>query len=633
VSADGAFVPRSRFEEVAATGDLPERLGLIADMCRLNALTSIVLAGSGHPGSTLSSLDVVVYLHYAEMRRSGPDPDVYFSSKGHDVPGLYAVLHSLGVLEEGELARLRRIDGPCGHPHVATPGMVANTGSLGMGLSKARGLALARRLGGREGRVFVMLGDGELQEGQVYEALRTAALDRLGNLTAIVDRNEVQSDRLVSETSDLGDFEGCARALGWHVTSCDGHDFADLERALTWRRAVRDAPALVVARTIKGRGVSFMEHPTALRAAGGTYPFHAGAPGPERYAAAAAELRASIDERLARRGLRPVQVPPPPPPASPPPAGVDLVAAHGAALAELGRTEPRLVVLDADLAGDCGLRPFAEAFPDRFFENGISEQDMVSTAGGLALAGFVPVVSSFGAFLAARANEQIYVNASEGTKVIYACHYAGLTPAGAGLTHQGVRETALLGHVPGLVVLHPGSPAAAARLLRWCVREAAGPCALRLPLGRQPAVEVPDEDPAPGRGALLRPGAEALLLTYGPSLLSEALQAAESLARRGRSAGVVDMPWLNLVDGGWLRDLAGDRAVLVVEEHYGAGGLADRVLAALHESGSPARVRRVALDTWPAWGTRREVLGRHGLLADRLAGRVEAALEEAARAG
>src|SRR5437879_378794 len=188
--------------------------------------------------SSFSALDIVVHLlwrelNVAEVGWDDPERDIFFSSKGHDVPGLYAALHALGVIPAERLLRLRRLGGLDGHPDVGVPGIEANSGSLGMGLSKGRGMAWAKRFLGRRGRVVVMTGDGELQEGQNWEAFAAAAHQGVGNLWAIVDRNELQSDKPTEEILALGELEAKLRAFGWHVESCDGHDHDALARAFS----------------------------------------------------------------------------------------------------------------------------------------------------------------------------------------------------------------------------------------------------------------------------------------------------------------------------------------------------------------------------------------------------------------
>jgi transketolase len=597
-------------------------------------------AGSGHLGSSFSALDVVVHLlwrelNVAELGWDHPDRDVFFSSKGHDVPGLYAALHALGVIPTERLLRLRRLGGLDGHPDVGVPGIEANSGSLGMGLSKGRGMAWAKRFLGRGGRVVVMTGDGELQEGQNWEAFASAFHQGIGNLWAIVDRNELQSDKPTEEILALGDLAAKLRAFGWHVESCDGHDHAALATAFADLRALpEDIPKALIARTIKGRGVSFMEHPAALREGGGTYRWHAGAPDDEHFARAHAELVERIRERLPDLALEPVSPLDEPRTGSlegEPESGAGVrqvtdeyvVAAYGEELLELAERRPEVVVLDADLASDCRVRPFELAQPERFVEVGIAEQDMVSMAAGLARQGLLPVVNSFAGFLASRANEQIYNQASEGTRVVYALHYAGLIPAGPGKSHQSLRDVSLLAALPNMVVVQPANSEETRALLRWAVEEAAENVAIRLAIGPSPrAIELPGGEVVPGRGTVLREGADALLFAYGPVMLHEALSAAEWLEPRGTRVQVVAMPWLNRVDSRWLAELVEPfEEIFVLEDHAPVGALGDSLRRQL--AGRPLTV--FGVEGWPACGTPVEALRFHGLDASSLADRIAAA--------
>ena len=642
---DLTIVPKTELDRIrAADVGEDDRLGLLADACRLNALVSVKRAGSGHLGSTFSAMDVVAFLLFEELNTAdvgwdSPDRDVYFSSKGHDVPGLYAALYALGVVPRERLARLRRLGGLDGHPDVGVPGIEANSGSLGMGVSKGRGIAWAKRHLGRGGRVVVMLGDGELQEGQNYEGLQATAHERLAGLTVVVDRNELQSDKPTEEIVAVGELEDRFRAFGWHAVSCDGHSFDELRATFAKLREVVDRPQAVVARTIKGKGVSFMEHPTALREGGGTYRWHAGAPDDESFERAFAEISEGLDERLRAAGLAPLSLEPLDAGAQPAPeslvgepesgAGTRtarvtdeyVVDAYGDELVRLGAERDDLVVLDADLASDCRVRAFELAFPDRFVECGIAEQDMVSTAAGLARHGLLPVVNSFASFLAARANEQIYNQASERTRVLYALHYAGLIPAGPGKSHQSVRDISLLAALPELAIVQPGSGEEARDLLRWAVERAEESVAIRLAIGPSPRrIELGGELEV-GRGRELREGSDGVLLAYGPVLLHEALLASELLAERGMSLAVVDMPWLNRFDSAWLEELRRFEYVVVLEDHSPVGGLGD---ALRRELGRELAV--LGVEGWPACGTPAEALRAHGLDGDSLAIRISSLL-------
>jgi transketolase len=626
------LIPTGEFDRVDRAD-----LSLIADMCRANALTAVKRAGSGHLGSSFSALDLVIHLLWRELNTvelgfDHPDRDIFFSSKGHDVPGLYAALHALGVIPSERLLRLRRLGGLDGHPDVGIPGIEANSGSLGMGLSKGRGLAWGKSFLGRGGRVVVMTGDGELQEGQNWEALAAAAHQRVGNLWAIVDRNELQSDRPTEEILALGELEAKLGTFGWHVEACDGHDHEAIATAFA---AMREAPAGVpkalVARTIKGRGVSFMEHPVALRDGGGTYRWHAGAPDDDAFARAHAELVGRIRERLP--DLRLEEVSPLEDRATleaEPESGIGrrkvtdeyVAAAYGDELMRLVAERPELVVIDADLASDCRIRAVELEEPSRFIEVGIAEQDLVSMAAGLARQGLLPVVNSFAAFLASRANEQIYNQASEGTKVVYALHYAGLIPAGPGKSHQSIRDISLLGALPNVAVVQPANAEETRMLLRWAVEDAAENVAVRLSIGPSPRqIEVPQT--SPGRGAVLRAGTDGVLLAYGPVMLHEALTAAEQLARRGVELQVVNMPWLNRIDRAWLRELVEPHEELfVLEDHSPVGGLGDATRRELGDRD----VTVFGVEGWPACGTPAEALAFHRLDGASLAERIELAV-------
>jgi transketolase len=582
-------------------------------------------AGSGHLGSSFSSLDIVTWLYYSEMNTAAlgiahADRDIYFSSKGHDVPGLYAVLFSLGILPKEKFINLRRLGGTHGHPDVRTLGMEANTGSLGMGISKAKGMAKAKALLNRGGRVFVMTGDGELQEGQIYEAMQTAAHQGIANLNVIVDHNKVQSDKPVAEIIDLGELEKKFRAFGWHVARCDGHDFKQLETVLGNFKNINDKPKILIADTIKGRGVSFMEHPAALAANRGLYRWHAGAPDDQAFEAAFEEIIQRVNAALREHKLASAQLEElPSEERSSSAVSREFVAdAFGQALVEIAATRDDIVVLDGDLTADCRLRAFAQQYPSRFIENGIAEQDMVSMAGGLASQGLLPIVNTFASFLGARANEQVYNNACEQRKVIYVCHYAGLIPAGPGSSHQSVRDISLFAALPECTILQPCNAEETRMALQYCVDGAKGIYVLRLVIGPSPRIVTL---PAGyqlnvGRGVELTEGSDAALFAYGPVMLHEALQAAETLRESGFRLKVVNMPWLNRFDNQWLFELLSPcRSVYVLEDHSPVGGLGDGLLNAIVGSGLMAgtRFKKFGVEGYLACGTPQEALQFHGL--------------------
>lgn len=612
-----SYVSQTELERLRALDAEPHaRAAAFADACRINTLTMVECAGSGHIGTSFSCLDILSWLHLEVL----DEGDRYFSSKGHDAPALYAVLIALGRLPFEKLFELRRLGGLPGHPDVlTTPAVTTNTGSLGMGISKARGFVLADRLAGRTGSVYVLTGDGELQEGQFWESLQPTANRALGEITVIVDHNKLQSDTWVEQVSDLGDLERKVQAFGWATARCDGNDVAAFAATLRDLQAAEPGrPKLLVADTLKGRGVSFMEPYDVPKEDTSLYGFHSGAPGPEAYARALEELVTRLDVRLAAVGADPVRLEHRDAPVRTPPERPQrLIQAYSDALVAEAEREPRLVALDGDLRLDTGLVPFQQRFPDRFVECGIAEQDMVSQAGAMALAGLLPVCHSFACFLTPRAAEQIFNNASEGTKVLYHGSLAGIVPGGPGHSHQSVRDIALMGSVPGLAAIEPYCEDETRRAVEWAVRDATGPVYIRLvtppwELGFEP----PAADLVEGRGTVLREGEEGTFVCTGPVLVSQAWRACEQLD----GWGLIALPWLRGIDGAWLADAA-QGTIVCLDNHVLSGGQGEAVLQALSQSApeAAARTRLVGVDRVPECGTNDEVLRAHGLDAASLA--------------
>jgi transketolase len=528
----------------------------------------------------------------------------------------------MGLISEEQFINLRRHGGTHGHPDVSIVGMEANSGSLGMGISKAKGMAWAKDANKSGGRVMVMTGDGELQEGQIWESMQTTAHQKINNLIAIVDFNKFQSDKALKHIIDLGDLDSKFELFGWHVERCDGHDFAAMEKVFARLKGITDKPKVLIADTVKGKGISFMEGPAELPDNKFLYKWHAGAPDDETFEAGYRELTDNINKQLYDVGLEALN------------SRVietretnrvklkdtaeKVVNAYGEALVEVGAGRQDLVVMDADLSADCGLRLFENAYPQRFIESGIAEQDMVSTAGGLALQGFLPVVNSFGVFLASRSNEQIYNNATEKTKIIYVCHYAGLIPAGPGKSHQSVRDISLFGALPNVTTIEPVNAVETKAALNWCVNEASQSCMMRLAISPSPrTIPLPDDYQfAYGRGTVITEGRDAVLFAYGPVMLNEAMAAAETLQEQNFSLKVINIPWLNHIDNQWFEQTVADYStIFALDNHSQYGGLGDQILNTVQNSDATRtkKIIKFGLDEFPACGTPPEVLAYHKL--------------------
>lgn len=626
------YIPIEEFRRLRLAQAPPEVAArAFADMCRINALYMITRTGSGHIGSSFSAMDIVSWLYLNEVDDGVCQGSVYFSSKGHDAPGLYSILIALEKLDFSMLHELRELNGLPGHPDIETSHIATNTGSLGMGISKAKGMLESNGPADNEiERVFVLLGDGELQEGQLWESLPGAVNRRLDRLTAIVDHNKIQSDTWVEKVSSLGDLENKFRSFGWHVQRCEGHSFDQIRKSLDTAKKFRGKPQIIIADTVKGAGVSFMEH-TAMAPDQTLYRFHSGAPGSGDYERAVSELVEKVNQQFERLGMEPLTL------VTIETSGPSrlkseqrLIPAYSEALTDQAENNPNIIALDADLILDTGLIPFQERFPDRFVECGIAEQDMVSQAGGMALMGLLPVVHSFACFLTARPNEQIYNNASERRKAIYVGSLAGLLPAGPGHSHQSVRDISLLGSIPGLVMVEPSCEAEVAPLVDYCFNRTGESAYIRL-------VSIPCDIPyqfsvdgelEEGRGTTLIDGDDAIVFSYGPVMLSESYKASIMLReKQGLKIRIVNLPWLNRLDPDWLLDIsAAYRNVFTIDNHYVRGGQGEMIAAALASNGSnrERRVYQFGLSDFPKCGQNSDVLRSHGLDARSLADRMYA---------
>lgn len=617
------YVPFNEFERIRGLPiEKTVMAEIFANMARLNTLYMIGRAGSGHIGSSFSSMDMVSWLLLNELTEadlSNNDAgNIYFSSKGHDAPGYYAALIGSGRMDFDSIHKLRRIDGLPGHPDINTECMETNTGSLGMGVSKAKGMVTANRLQGYTGNVYLMTGDGEIQEGQFWESLVSGVNNNFHEVVTIIDHNKLQSDTYLSQVSDLGDLEAKLNSFGWHVERIDGHDIPGFASTLDKLKQVKDKPKVIIADTIKGKGVSFMEH-TAMESDAEMYKFHSGAPDADSYTKAAQELIDTINIQLSKVEVekllletieRPIT-------AQQQDKTQRLIPAYTEALLEQAEKHKNLVALDADLILDTGLIPFKEKFPDRFIECGIAEQDMVSQAGGMALKGLLPVVHSFACFLSSRPNEQIYNNATEKKKIIYAGSLAGVLPGGPGHSHQSVRDISALGGIPGLNLIEPSCEAEVAHVVDYAVNKNEFSTYIRLiSIPYTVTFELPDDyELREGQGVVLRDGIDAVLFTYGPVMLSEAYKAAEILNENHNfSLKVVNLPWLNLIDSRWLRREIGDiKQVYTLDNHLLNGGQGQVLGTAIAEINLSVELVRFGINDIPACGTNEEVLSHHKL--------------------
>jgi transketolase len=624
------YVPLEEFNRALNGAQDPVlRAELFAALCRINVLYMIAKAGSGRLDGSLSGLDMMAALHLHIHSQNSGQPDLFLSSKGHNAPALYAALLGLGRLDFKLLHRLGRLGGLPGHPDINTPGCLGNTGPLGLGLSKAKGMALARRESGEKGRLYVMLGDGELQTGQVWESLRGLVKHSLHEICILVDLNQVQDSGLASGGSGTGVLVAKFEAFGLEVERVDGHDMAALLELFSRQYPLSNRPRVVIANTIKGKGISFLEK-SGLESPDEPYRLGLGAPSPEAYEEGLAELFAHANALLARAGLIGLGLESMPlHQINDPRMSEDLIEAYGQALLKQALNIPELVFLNSGSLWAGGLEAVKRKFPARVIECGMAQQDMVSSAGGLALKGRLPLCHGQAAHLASGASQQIYNNATEHTRVVYSACQAGLLPGAAGHSQQAVRDIAVLSGIPGLVMFQPANQVELHLGLDYCLKELRGSVYFRLSGAPQVAgCQLPDGyRPRLGRGVELKPGSDAVIISHGPVMLGQALAAARRLEQQaGLMVRVVGLPWLNRVDSNWLlQAVAGCKRVFTLDDHYVEGGQGQMIAARLAASGKPVPpVSLFGVDQVPACGRDDEVLAFHRLdsnsLAQRMAG-------------
>ena len=608
-----SYIDSKYFEELLSLEINPIlKNKLISDMCRINILYMICYAGSGHIGSSFSSIDIMNWA-LGELNKNY-EKLYFFSSKGHDAPALYNSLIAYGKLNFSLLSKLRKIDGLPGHPDINTPNIFTNTGSLGMGISKSKGIIKANRLKGINSKVIVLTGDGELQEGQIWESLNRVSQEELNELIIVVDNKKLQSDRTVKITSDLGDIENKFKSFGIETVSCDGNSVEEFSKAFESIES-RKKPGAIIANTVKGFGVSFM-HGDLLKE-GEFYKFHSGSIAQEIFDKAILELNNKITKSIYESKIKfdfKLSFNDSPDIAKKDNIQQSLLSSYSNSIVNEARKNKKIIALDGDLVLDTGLIEFEKKFPERFIECGIAEQDMVSQAGTLAKEGFIPIVHSFSSFLTARPNEQIYNNSTEETKVIYSGFLAGLLPSGPGHSHQAVRDIASMSGMHNLEMIQPNSEKQVEKLLKYSLES---PNNIYIRFCSIP-FELPDNfdelsEIKKGFGNTISDGKDICILTYSPTILSEAIKSKSLLLKNDINPKLISMPWLNTFDNNWIINELNNFHLIIIEDHYIEGGVAEKLALAISKLDLNIKIDVIGITEVPKSGTNQEILDYHGL--------------------
>ena len=604
---------------VTATSPLAQYIHHKATQLRIHSIRSTTEAGSGHPTSCCSAADIVATLFFGVMRYDpttprNPDNDRFVLSKGHAAPLLYAAWAEVGLLDPAELLRLRTLGSDLeGHPTPRLPFVDMATGSLGQGLSASIGIALNHKyLDQASARVYVLLGDGESVEGSVWEGAELARHFQLDNLCAIVDVNRLgQSDPTLLQ-HDLEAYQARWSGFGWQAIIVDGHDHTALLKAFEMASQTRGKPTVLLAKTLKGKGISFAEDQMN---------WHGKPLNREQAEQATRELSVELGN-----GQTPPAIQSPPkserseaaisPLPAPTYGAQDSVAtreAFGEALAKLGEVNPSVVALDADVKNSTFTDKFGKRFPDRFFENFIAEQNMVGAAAGLAACGKVPFAATFACFLT-RAYDFIRMAAISQSNIKLMGSHAGVSIGEDGPSQMGLEDLAMMAVQPGVVVLYPSDAVCTYKLVEAAANHQ-GMVYIRTGRPKTPILYPNDEAFHIGGSKIHKPSPDDRLtiVTAGVTLF-EAMKAQTELEKSGITVRIVDLYSIVPIDQQTLLECARTtKTFLTIEDHYAHGGIGDAVLNALSAEG--VRVHKLAVREIPHSGKPAELVDRYGISA------------------
>jgi transketolase len=599
-----------------------ERWAELGQQFRVDAVRMAAAAGSGHPTSSMSAADLMAVLLDRHLRYDFDEPtnpcnDHLVFSKGHASPLLYALFRAAGAISEEELLSFRKLGSPLeGHPTPRLPWVDVATGSLGQGMPVSVGLALTGRYLDRlPYRVWALCGDSELAEGSMWEAFEQASFSRLDNLTAIIDVNRLGQTRQTRHGWDTGAYAERLSAFGWHTIEIDGHDVAAVDKAYTEAAATTGRPTAIIARTVKGKGVRVVENVNgahgkpledpegAIRELGGlrnltvqvTRPAEDRVPHRFPSDGRLQLPRFEVGDKVATR------------------------KAYGEALKALGAARGDVVALDGEVSNSTYSELFAKAYPDRYFEMYIAEQQMIAAAVGMQARGWTPFVSTFAAFMT-RAYDFVRMAAVSRADLRLAGSHAGVSIGQDGPSQMGLEDLAAFRAVHGSVVLHPCDANQTADLVTR-MADQAGISYLRTLRGATPVLYEPGTPmPIGGSKVLRSSGADdQVAIAAAGVTVHEALRAADRLAAQGVRARVIDCYSIKPVDRITLLDAAEVTGRMVtVEDHWPEGGLGDAVLDALADARPGARVIKLAVSGMPGSGTPAELLHEAGIDADAI---------------
>jgi transketolase len=587
----------------------------LGQQLRVDSVRAAAAAGSGHPTSSMSAADLMAvllakYLRYDFDRPENPLNDHLVFSKGHASPLVYSIFKAAGAITDDELLTFRKLGSRLqGHPTPILPWVDVATGSLGQGLPISVGIALAgKRLDRLPFRVWTVCGDSEMAEGSMWEAFAAAAHENLDNLIAIIDVNRLGQRGETMLGWNTAAYVRRAEAFGWRAIEIDGHDVAAIDEAFQQATAADGQPVAIVARTLKGKGVAAVENKdgwhgkpladpeSAVEELGGrrdmvVRPQPPAANGQaNRFATAKAEPAAwEVGEKVATR------------------------RAYGDALVAAGAGDGRVVALDGEVGNSTFSELFLKAYPDRYFEMYIAEQQLVAAAVGMQVRGWVPFASTFAAFLA-RAYDFTRMAAVSQANIRLSGSHAGVSIGEDGPSQMALEDLASFRAVHGSTVLYPSCANQTAKLVDAMV-DRSGIVYMRTTRESLPVLYPADEPFPIGGSRIVRSSDSDDVTLVGAGItLHEALAAAEALAGEGISARVIDLYSVKPIDAATLAEAAeATGGIVVVEDHWPEGGIRDAVLEALVDAGAYVPVTSLAPTEMPTSGTPEQLLDQAGI--------------------
>jgi transketolase len=603
----------------------------LAQQLRVDSIRCTGAAGSGHPTSSMSAADLmsvlmISYLRYDFDNPANSNNDHLIFSKGHASPLLYAMFKAAGAISDDELMTLRKFGSRLeGHPTPVLPWVEVATGSLGQGLPIGIGIALAGKyLDKLPYHIWVLLGDSEMAEGSIWEAFDHASHYKLNNLVGILDCNRLGQSGETMHGWHTEVYAERARAFGWNPLVINGHDYNEINSAFSQAAQAKDAPTLIVAKTLKGKGVSFLE---------GVGGWHGKALSKEQEEKALNELKPP-----ARSMIFPVQKPAAAQPASPGEKKAlelptykqgEKVAtrkAYGDALKALGAANPDVVGLDGEVKNSTYAEEFAKAFPERYFEQYIAEQQMIAAAVGLSVRNKIPFASTFAAFLT-RAYDFIRMAAISRANIRLCGSHAGVSIGEDGPSQMALEDLAMMRAVYGSTVLYPSDPNQAAQLVAEMANHK-GIVYMRTTREKTPTLYAPDETFAIGGSKVLRQSPKDFATVVAAGItLHEALKAYDQLREEGIPIRVIDAYSVKPMDDETLLAAALETGnkIVVVEDHWPEGGLGEAVLEVFTRRDGPLpQVVKLAVQSMPGSGTPAELLEEAGISAHHIAQAVKA---------